>query len=100
MIVLGLIAVSLQVACGIGLWTLRSWGRSLQIGLACIGLFAFPVGTVVAILMLLYLTTPGIKIVFGGKPAGERTPEEARQVDDIMRPARVTIVLGAMGIVL
>jgi len=94
---LGAISVPLQVVCGIGLWTLQPWGRTLQMALAAVGLLAFPPGTLVAILMLLYLNTPGIKVLFSGKPASSRTPLEQQFVADVMRPARSTTVLGVIG---
>jgi hypothetical protein len=99
-VILGALAVSLQVACAIGLWRLQPWGRALQIALAGIGLLFFPVGTAVAILMLLYLFLPGVRVLFNGKPASARTPEEMVHVDAVMRPARAMIVLGGLGVAL
>lgn len=37
---------ALYVVTGIGLWTLKPLGRTLQIVVACIGLLALPVGTI------------------------------------------------------
>ena len=64
-----LLAVAgLQVACGIGLWKLRLYGRTIQLVLSWIGLIGFPIGTIVSIIVLLYLRKPGIKFLFSGHP--------------------------------
>jgi hypothetical protein len=52
----------------------------LQIVFACIGLLAVPFGTVIAILILVYLTRPGIVVVFSGKPVEALTPDERATV--------------------
>jgi type II secretory pathway pseudopilin PulG len=70
-----LIAVS-QIVCGIGLWKLKPYGRRLQIVLSCIGLLAIPVGTIVSIVILVYLNKPGIKLLFLDKPVESMTPDE------------------------
>lgn len=70
----------LQLRCGLGLWDLKPYGRTLQLVLAWIGLLGFPVGTLVSILILVYLRKPGVKALFSGKPAAELTPEELAQV--------------------
>jgi hypothetical protein len=83
---LGIIAVIalaiglLQLACGIGLWTLKPYGRTIQLVFAWIGLIGFPFGTVISILLLIYLMKPGVKVLFSGKPAADATAEEHAQV--------------------
>jgi type II secretory pathway pseudopilin PulG len=72
LIVIGL----LNLAAGIGLWKMREWGRILQIVLASIGLLAIPLGTIIAILLLVYFTRPHIKLLFTGKRLDQLTPEE------------------------
>jgi general secretion pathway protein G len=62
---------------GIGLWKMRDWGRTLQIVLACIGLLAIPLGTIISILLLVYFTRPHVRILFSGKRRDQLTPEEA-----------------------
>ncbi|MFV2072811.1 MAG: type II secretion system protein GspG, partial [Thermoanaerobaculales bacterium] len=66
----------LQIATGVGLWNLRSWGRTLQTVLAVIGLIAFPFGTIISALVLYYLYRPGVKVLFSGKQAQDLTPDE------------------------
>ncbi|GEM_PF-786184 len=68
----------LHLACGYGLLKLRRWGRALQIGLAFLGLLGFPLGTVISILILVYLFRPGIVLLFSERGPEEFTPEEVR----------------------
>jgi len=66
----------LSLACGIGLWKLRPWGRALQIGLSVVGLLGIPVGTLISGLILYYLFRPEVKILFSGKTEAELDPSE------------------------
>lgn len=68
-----------QLVCGIGLWTLRPWGRTLQIVLAVIGLLAFPFGTILSALILWLFLEPGAKALFSGRPVSQMSEEEARE---------------------
>jgi hypothetical protein len=61
-ICLGLAAF--QVATGVGLWGLEPYGRTLQIIGACVGLVAIPIGTIIAIVILVYMFKPGVKLLF------------------------------------
>jgi hypothetical protein len=83
----------LQIACGLGLWKLRPYGRRLQILFAVIGLLAFPIGTIVSILILYYLFRPGIKLLFSGRTADEFRPEESAQVAAVSGGSMATIVV-------
>jgi general secretion pathway protein G len=65
-----------SLVTGIGLWKMADWGRTLQIVLACIGLLAIPLGTIISILLLVYFTRPHVKILFSGKRRDQLTPEE------------------------
>jgi type IV pilus assembly protein PilA len=71
---------TLQIICGLGLWRLKSYGRTIQLVMSWIGLIGFPIGTLISIVVLIYLTKPGIKILFSGKSADEFTPDEMQQV--------------------
>jgi hypothetical protein len=59
----------LAVAGGIGLLQGREWGRIMSIIHAALSLFWFPVGTVIGILVLVYLVKPEVREYFesGGK---------------------------------
>jgi hypothetical protein len=98
---IGAIAVVLQVVCGIGLWNLRPWGRIMQLALAGVGLLFFPIGTFVAVLILIYLLQPGASLLFGGKPAGGMTPADEAAVTKLIQPSKVRrlILIGAIGVV-
>ena len=71
---------ALEAVCGFGLWKLKGYGRKIQLVFSWIGLIGFPVGTIISILILVYLYKPGVKVLFAGKPASQFTPEEAAQV--------------------
>jgi general secretion pathway protein G len=71
-----LIFGALSIATGAGLWKMRGWGRTLQMVLACIGLLALPLGTIISVLILVYFTRPHVKILFSGKRLDQLTPEE------------------------
>ena len=48
------------IAAGIGLLKGKEWGRILGISHAALSLFAFPIGTVIGILSIIYLMTPEV----------------------------------------
>ncbi len=64
----GLFFLSLMLAftisTGIGLLRMREWGRILGIVHAALFLIVFPVGTVIGVLALLYLTRPDVRQAF------------------------------------
>jgi len=68
----------LHLACAFGLLKLRPWGRILQIGLSIVGLLAIPLGTVISILILVYMFRPGVVLLFSGRKPEEFTPAEAQ----------------------
>jgi hypothetical protein len=84
---------AMQIVTGIGLWTLKPYGRILQLISSSIGLLAVPVGTIIAIVILVYLNKPGIKLLFSGKPVQTLSPEEQAAV------AAATTSSGAMTVV-
>jgi hypothetical protein len=93
----------LQLACGIGLWTLRPYGRILQFALAIPFLLSFPFGTAISILLLIYLSKPGIKVIFADRPATDLSQEDwnaVRADGGLPGVAVAAIVLIAIGPVL
>jgi type IV pilus assembly protein PilA len=82
-----------QLACGVGLWLLKPWGRTLQISLAGLGLLGVPLGTIVSVLILVYFFKPGVKVLFSGKPPSEFTAEEQAQVGAIAQGSLATITV-------
>ena len=47
-----------------GLWALKGWARKSAIVAAIVGLFAFPIGTIISIILLLYLFSSKVKEAF------------------------------------
>jgi len=70
----------LQLACGIGLWKLKPYGRTIQLVLGWIGLLGIPFGTIISIVILWYLFKPGIKVLFSGKSTSQFTADERAQI--------------------
>jgi len=66
----------LYIAAGAGLIGLSNWGRILQIVVAIIGLCGIPLGTVLSILVMIYLFKPGARALFSGRAPGTLTPAE------------------------
>ena len=60
----GLALGILCLVCGVGLWTMKSYGRTLQLILACIGLLRFPVVTLISGLVIWYLLKRDVKVRF------------------------------------
>lgn len=57
---------------GWGFWNGAEWAWLLGIVLAVIGLLGFPIGTLISIVILYYLTRPRVKRFFGrGEPQGQ-----------------------------
>ncbi len=101
--VLWLVFGALSLTCGIGLWTLKGYGRTIQIVLACIGLLAVPLGTIVSALILYYMWRPGIRALFSGKSAAEFTPVERAEIAAVTQGSgamtAVIVVFVALGLV-
>ena len=68
-----------QFVTGVGLWTLKNYGRICQMILSGIGLLGIPIGTIVSAVILYYLSRPGVQLLFSGRPEYSFTPDE-RQV--------------------
>lgn len=85
----------LQILCGVGLWTLKPYGRILQIVFAGIGLLGIPIGTLIAIAILVYLYKPGVKLLFSGRPATEFTQAERAEIAVLARHTTATVIIVA-----
>ena len=88
----------LELACGLGLWKLKPYGRTIQLVFSWIGLIGFPIGTIVSILILLYLKKPGVQILFSGRQAGDLTPEELVQVEALNQGKLVYYLAAAVAV--
>jgi type II secretory pathway pseudopilin PulG len=85
-----------QLICGIGLLKLKPYGRIMQIISAAVGLLAFPLGTIISAAILIYITKPGIQLLFSGRPAEALTAEERRQVVAATQSAGPAIAIFAV----
>lgn len=56
--------IGLSLVGGIGLLLGKDWGRIVSIVNAVLSLFAFPIGTVIGVLVLIYLTRPEVRGYF------------------------------------
>ena len=59
-----LCGVSVSIAGGIGLLMGKEWGRVVSITQAALSLFLFPFGTIIGVLIIIYLTKTDIKEFF------------------------------------
>jgi len=84
---------------GIGLWTLKPWGRITQIVAAVLGLCGLPVGTIIAVLVLIYMTRPGVGILFSGRSPAELTPQEWEEVRKVSGGSGIIIVIALVLVV-
>jgi len=79
-----LVMAALSSWCAYGLWTLKPSGRILQIAFSCLGLIVgFPLGTVISILILVYMFQPGVRLLFSTRPVESLDRAEA----ELMRAA-------------
>jgi type IV pilus assembly protein PilA len=83
----------LELTCGIGLWKLKNYGRTLQLVFAWIGLIGIPIGTVISILILVYMLKPGVKLLFSGRPASEMSGGELTQIAAVTEGSGAMVVL-------
>jgi len=80
-VVLGLVAiiimayVALSVLAGIGLLMGKEWGRIASIVHSALSLFSIPIGTIIGILSIIYLTKPEVKDYFTAMSRAEKSPE-------------------------
>jgi hypothetical protein len=70
---------------GLGLWTLKPYGRTLEKIKAGGWLLLFPLGTIVAWRILNYLNSPALVALFSGHAASDLNAEEALAVQALSR---------------
>ena len=90
---------ALQILCGVGLWNLRPWGRTMQLVFAWIGLIGFPLGTIIAIAILIYLLKPGVKALFSGRPASELSADELTQIALVQESSGLKVAIIAIVVI-
>jgi hypothetical protein len=93
----GLVA-AVQIAAGVGLLRLDPWARMLQIGLAVFGLLGIPCGTIISILILVYMLKPEVKTLFSGISPERLPPDQVARVEQLSQGSGATAVI--IGVVL
>jgi hypothetical protein len=91
---------AVQLAAGVGLMGLKPWARPLQIGLAVIGLLGIPCGTIISILVLIYMLKPEVKVLFSGVSPRELAPEELEMVERLSQGSGATVAIIAVVVVI
>ena len=87
------LVASAQIAGGIGLLRLKPHGRSIQRVFAILGLLLFPIGTIVSVVILAYLNTAGVKLLFSRRPVSELTEVEYDQLIRTMQSSSAALVM-------
>ncbi len=90
----------LQLAAGIGLLGLKPWARILQIVLASVALLGIPCGTIIGILILVYMLKPEVKLLFSGASPSDLAPEELAMVERLGQGSGVMVALVAVVVLL
>lgn len=86
----------LGLVCGIGLWNLKSYGRTLQIISSVIGLLGIPIGTVISILILVYMFKPGAKVLFSETPVSRLSPADIEEVRKLHQSSGALVAVVAI----
>jgi type IV pilus assembly protein PilA len=89
-----------ELLCGVGLIKMRPYGRTMQMAFAWIGLIGIPFGTIISILILIYMFKPGIKALFSGRPPSDFSSEERAQIEEVSGGSTVALALMAVVAVL
>lgn len=86
----------MSLLIGIGLWNLKSYGRTLQIISSCIGLLAIPLGTIISGLILWYFFKPGVKVLFSERPVANLSDWEIAEVSKLGQSSAALVILLAI----
>ena len=90
----------LSIVCGIGLWNLKSYGRTIQLVYSFIGLLGIPIGTVISALILVYLYKPGVKVLFSETPPSQLSAADIAEVTRLSESSTTTVVVIAVAVLL
>ena len=77
----------------IGLFMLKGFGRVCQMIQSGVGLLMVPLGTIMSVLILYYLTRPGLALLFSGRPPAAMTPVERELVARDSKQGVVVVVV-------
>jgi type II secretory pathway pseudopilin PulG len=95
-----LVLGALSLVCGIGLWKLKGYGRTIQIVFSVIGLLGIPVGTVISILILVYMNKPGVKVLFSETPPARLSAADIAEVQKLSESSGLVVGLVAVAVLL
>jgi hypothetical protein len=96
LIALVAIAAVLHVVCGIGLLKLRHSGWALLRIWAVLLLVLLPIGTIIGILLLSYLNSPGVRLLYSERPLGELSETERRDLSGATQSLVPLVAAGVM----
>jgi type II secretory pathway pseudopilin PulG len=91
---------AVSLACGVGLWNLKSYGRRIQLVLSYIGLLGIPIGTVISILILVYFSKAGVKVLFSEIPPTRLSPGDAAELARLQQSSGAVVAIVAVVVVL
>ncbi len=86
----------LSIVCGMGLWNLKSYGRTIQLVYSFIGLLGIPVGTVISALILVYLYKPGVKVLFSETPPSQLSAADIAEVTKLSESSGAMVAIIAV----
>ena len=92
----GALLAGLAVVAGMGLLQLEEFGRRAQLGLGLVGLPIIPVGTTVSILLWVYLTRPGTRLLFSGR--SDLSPAEVASLTRATKDQGLAVAGAVLGL--
>ncbi len=97
-----LLLAGLNLATAVGLFRLKGYGRHLLFVLSCLGLLAVPIGTLISILLLIYLTRPGARVLFSGVDPSRLSGDQVAALREIRKSGlgiAVAVILVVFGVI-
>ncbi|MGH9390027.1 MAG: hypothetical protein ACRD1Z_10455, partial [Vicinamibacteria bacterium] len=91
---------ALSIVCAIGLWNLKSYGRTIQLVYSFIGLLGIPIGTLISALILVYLFKPGVKVLFSETPPSQLSAADIAEVTKLSESSGAMIAVIAVVVLL
>src|SRR5262245_33174671 len=87
---------ALALICAYGLWTLRSFGRYIQIAFSVLGLIGFPLQTVISVLILYYVFKPGVRVLFSATPIEKLSPVDRDHLRSLQSDGAIAILVAIL----
>jgi len=93
-----LVLAALDGVTAVGLWRLKGYGRTLLFIFSCLGLLAVPLGTLISVLLLIYLTRPGVRVLFSEGDPSRLSGDQVAALRDV-RKSGLGIAVGVILVV-